>query len=616
MRRSIVMQMFKKEMKDIFRDKKTIFMMVVLPVLLYPVVMLVSSQVMMYSLGQGVSQTYKVAAEKMDFNEQAHNTGYKLEDLLKDYKAELIRLNLVEAGLDPDVVLEPIVYEQVDTAKNEQKAGQVIAMILPLILVIGILLGALYPAIDVMAGEKERGTIETLLTLPVSNMELIVGKFLAVATVAIMSALLNVLSIVASCLLLVVSMGGQEVLGTMSFNIGEFVGPFSITLICVLLFSLVVTAVSMCVCGMAKSFKEAQNYATPLMLILMLPSYASMIPSLELNRMTASIPVVNIALLIKSVLTFRYDLGAMAMVLISNVGFLILSLVILAKVFDSEEILFGSGKEFALLQKRYNIEKGSLPTPSDSFIIYVVALLGMIYIGSIVQMKLGFLGLAITQLLLVALPLLFGWYLKTDFKKALSLYQPKLVHTIGAVVFWIGLFLVSNGLANLMMPLSSYNQEVNEQLTTALMYDNIWINLWVVAVMPAICEEILFRGMIYKGIENQGRSPKRAILISGILFGLMHMDFIRMVPTALLGIGFAYVLYKSGSIFLCMLMHFLNNGMIVWVQHFTSNEVAPIPIKNEELIMISLVYIIIGILPLIVGTILLRTSQNRKRQKE
>lgn len=665
MRSYIIKNIFKKELKDIFRDKKTIFMMVLLPILLYPVIMLVSSQIMMYTMQQSEAATYTVASKKQDFNQeilqqvlkdkdysnltfiqvdnkeaalqnkeidayievetkentalayrvymnssvdQSNHAGYKVQDFLEDYKQALVRSNLKEAGFNPQVILEPISYELVDTAKSEEKAGQIIAMVLPLILVIGILLGAIYPAIDVMAGEKERGTIETLLTLPVSNIELIVGKFLAVAAVAIMSALLNIISIVASCALMIVSMDGSGMEAEMKFSFVEFIMPFIITLVCILLFALIVTAISMCVCGMAKSFKEAQNYSTPLMLVLMLPSYASMIPGLELNMMTATIPVVNIALLIKSVLTFQYDLGAMAVVLVSNIGFLILALILLAKMFDSEEILFGSGKEFTLLQRRYNIEKGSMPTPSDSLIVYVIALLGMIYIGSIIQMKLGFLGLAITQVLLAATAYLFAYYIRADFKKVFSLYKPKSVHVMGVIIFWIGLFFVSNGIANLLMPTSEYNQEVNKQLIAALTHDNLWINLLVVAVLPGICEELLFRGIIYKGIENKGKSTKRAIILSGLLFGLMHMDFIRMVPTALLGIGFAYVLYKSGSIFLCMLMHFLNNGSIVLVQHFMKEATSNVQVAHEDLIMVSIGYIVIGIIPLIIGNVLLKTN--------
>lgn len=301
----------------------------------------------------------------------------------------------------------------------------------------------------------------------------------------------------------------------------------------------------------------------------------------------------------------------MTIIIVSSIVFLILLLIILFKMLKSRKILFGSSKEFALLQKRYNIKEGSMPTPSDSFMIYVAILLSMIYIGSIVQAKLGFTGLTITQLFMAIVPLWCGYYLKTDFKKTFSLYKPSMRHVIGAVIFWIGLFFISNGLANLLMPLSPYNQEVNEQLSATLMHDNLWINLFVVAVLPAICEELLFRGIIYKGIENNGKSVKRAIILSGILFGFMHMDFIRMVPTALLGIGFAYVLYKGGSIFLCMLMHFLNNGFIVLVQHFVNPTVEVPELIGNELMIISITYIIIGLVPLLVGNKLLSTAENK-----
>ena len=301
----------------------------------------------------------------------------------------------------------------------------------------------------------------------------------------------------------------------------------------------------------------------------------------------------------------------MTIIIVSNIVFLILLLTILFKMIKARKILFGSNKEFALLQKRYNIKEGSMPTPSDSFMIYVTILLSMIYIGSIVQAKLVFTGLAITQLFLAVIPLLCGYYLKTDFKKTFSLYKPRGRHVVGAVIFWIGLFFVSNGLANLLMPLSPYNKEVNEQLSAALIHDNLWINLLVVAVLPAICEELLFRGIIYKGIENNGKSMKRAIILSGILFGFMHMDFIRMIPTALLGIGFAYVLYRSRSIFLCMLMHFLNNGFIVIVQHFVKTTVEAPELIGNELMIISITYIIIGLVPLLVGNRLLSTTKSK-----
>lgn len=375
MRSYIIKNILKKELKDIFRDKKTIFMMIVLPILLYPAIMLITSQITMYSMNKTETASYKVSVSKgklhnqiiekllqeedyehLEFIEvgnpgealeqreidayievevlptqqmsykiyinssigQSQNAGHKLQNFLEEYKEEMIYSNIEQIGLDPIILLEPVVYDTVDLAKNEQKAGQLMAMILPLILIIGILMGALYPAIDVMAGEKERGTIETLLTLPVSNLELIIGKFLAVAIISIISAVLNVISIVASIMLVMISADLSGMMSQLNIDAKRFIIPFLIAFICILIFALIVSAISMCVCSMAKSFKEAQNYATPLMLVLMLPGYASMIPGLELTTATACIPIVNVVLLIKSVLTFQYNIGAMAIVIVTN----------------------------------------------------------------------------------------------------------------------------------------------------------------------------------------------------------------------------------------------------------------------------------------------------------
>ncbi|WP_053983311.1 ABC transporter permease subunit/CPBP intramembrane protease [Niameybacter massiliensis] len=662
MRSYIIKNILKKELKDIFRDKKTIFMMIVLPILLYPAIMLITSQITMYSMNKTETASYKVSVSKgklhnqiiekllqeedyehLEFIEvgnpgealeqreidayievevlptqqmsykiyinssigQSQNAGHKLQNFLEEYKEQMIYSNIEQIGLDPIILLEPVVYDTVDLAKNEQKAGQLMAMILPLILIIGILMGALYPAIDVMAGEKERGTIETLLTLPVSNLELIIGKFLAVAIISIISAVLNVISIVASIMLVMISADLSGMMSQLNIDAKRFIVPFLIAFICILIFALIVSAISMCVCSMAKSFKEAQNYATPLMLVLMLPGYASMIPGLELTTATACIPIVNVVLLIKSVLTFQYNIGAMAIVIVTNFGFLILSLIILAKMFNSEEILFGSSKEFSILQKRYNIQKGTLPTPSDSLMIYVIALLGIIYIGSLLQVKLGFLGLALTQALVIAIPILFGWYIKTDFKEALSLKKPKGKHIGGAIILWGGLFFLVQGISLLMMLVSPDLQELNNKLAQAVTHPNLFVNLLVVAALPAICEEVLFRGMIYKGLEDDGKHVKWAIIVSGVLFGIMHLDFFRMIPTAILGIGFAYIVYSSKSIFLAMMVHFLNNGVIVLVQHFIVRPDVEPALTSGQIIQSSVVYLLLSVLPLVTGMLLL-----------
>lgn len=115
--------------------------------------------------------------------------------------------------------------------------------------------------------------------------------------------------------------------------------------------------------------------------------------------------------------------------------------------------------------------------------------------------------------------------------------------------------------------------EVVEALNDAIIIkDNLFINLVVVALMPAICEEMFFRGFVFTSFKGK-KSYKSAIIFSGILFGFMHMDFLRIIPTSILGIIFAYTVYKSGSIFVAMLLHFINNSVAVLVSHYPSNQV-------------------------------------------
>lgn len=630
MRSKIVKQIFKKEMLDILRDKKTIFMMIILPLLLYPILMVGASSIMSMSMNKMEEITVNISFSKqpsselisilnesnededakvnivnvedykkslenetldayVEIKEKSGVQTYKIytnssknnsnmaeqriKSGLEEYKDEVVKSNLSQEGLDVEKTLEPIVYETLDTAKNEEIAGNLLGQILPFILIIGVLLGAIYPAIDVMAGEKERGTLETLFTLPISNLELVMGKYMAVSFCAIVTAFLNIISILISIGFMMLTAGIANEMGIPNFDFSQMIFPGIITIICIGLFAMVVSAISMCVCSLAKSFKDAQNYITPVMLLVMIPSYVSMIPNVELDAFTSTIPVVNISLLIKSVLSFKGDLNLIAAVLISNFAFMILSVLLLSKMFNSEEILFGNGRSFSFLEKRSNIKKGTMPTISDGAILYAVGLVLLIYVGSIVQLKFKMAGLFMTQLMIVGLPLLFAYYIKTNFKKTFSLNKIKLKDILGGVIIWSGGFILINLITQITLHLFPQNMEVVEALNDAIIIkDNLFINLVVVALMPAICEEMFFRGFVFTSFKGK-KSYKSAIIFSGILFGFMHMDFLRIIPTSILGIIFAYTVYKSGSIFVAMLLHFINNSVAVLVSHYPSNQV-------------------------------------------
>ena len=669
----MIKAIFKKEMIDILRDKKTLFMGIILPIILYPVLMIVMTQILSSSMNSISNKDINIAFSKepssslisiidnyddetdakiniiesqsyikeledgildayleIDENNNIENyyiyinsskensstVSIKLEEILNTYKLSLTERELNNNGLDVNKVLEPIGFETRDVAKTEEIAGFFLGQALPIILIIGVLLGAIYPAIDSMAGEKERGTLETLFTLPISNLELVMGKYMAVSFCAIVTAVLNILSILLTISYLFLSGSIVEGLDISKFNINELILPIIITLLCVCLFAMVISAVSMCVCSFAKSFKDAQNYITPVMFLVLIPSYVSMIPNMKLDSTTAIIPVVNISLLIKSVLSFNSNIGLIAMVFMSNFTFVILAVILLSKIFNSEEILFGGSKSFSFLEKRSNIKKGTMPSQSDGIIMYAFGLVLLIYVGSLVQLKFGMAGLAMTQIMIISLPLLFAYYIKSNFKKVFNLKLPTIKQIFGAISLWIGTYTIVMLITQLLLYLFPQSMEVVEGLNEALFIeDSLLLNILIVACMPAVCEEIFFRGFLLSAFRNNKKSYKSAIIITGILFGFMHMDFIRMIPTGILGISFAYAVCKTNSIFIGMIMHFLNNGLAVLISHYTANlELAK---EGSEVVALTfnqvMIYLIIGLLFITLGSRLLKRMNKTEK---
>lgn len=664
MRINIVKEILKKEIRDILRDKKTLFMMIILPILLIPILMIGFSLVMSMSQNK-VEQTKAIVAfdESVDkkiikyFKEhediiqiiESSNTEYKQQieeeildiyissnvvndtknykiyanisdnnnieaqskviDIIEEYKEEVVEENILNEGLDADYIMNPIRYETIDLAKGEETIGYVLGMVLPFIIMMAITMGATYPAIDIMAGEKERGTLETLLTLPISNLELIMGKYISVSVMAIAT----VIFYIGSLALTGISVLLMSDIGISSFDISSILGPILITIVCIVLFTMVVSAISMCLCSFAKSFKEAQNYMTPISLVVIIMSYVTMVPTIELDTFTAMIPGVNIPLLIKSVLTFDIDISLISIVLVTNIAFVILSVGLLAKIFNSEEILFGDGSGFSILEKRSDIKKGTLPKVSDGILLFAVSLVALVYIGGYLQMNFGMVGLMLSQLIFLILPLGFSYYIKTDFKKVFRLKIPKIKHILASIILWIGATLIITTINYILLSLFPSNTEVLKALNEALFMENsLFMNIIIVAIFPAICEEASFRGFIMSSFENKKKTGLSAVVFSSILFGLMHMDFIRMIPTALIGAMAGYATYKSGSILLGSLIHFINNSVSVLSMHMTSNtQVVETAISTSSL----MIFVIVGSILVFISTLLFKEKSDKMHKK-
>ena len=427
-----------------------------------------------------------------------------LKELLEDYNKQLQKQKVQQLGLDADEILNPVRYEEVNYSSTEQTMGNMLGDIVPMLVIISIMMGAIYPAIDVTAGEKERGTLETLLTLPVTNFELIMSKFLAVSVIACVSAILNIVSMGAAFGFMFSYM--MEGMGAVTINYATFLPAILFTLLVMVFFALFVTAVSLCICIFAKSFKEANNYITPMMLVFMFGSMVTMVPNIELTEVTAAIPIVNISLMIVQLFSFSYNYALFGIVLLSNIVYSLLAVLILGKIYNSEAVLFSEGmSSLKLFTPRSEMQKGQIPGIGDVVVLICVELLLIFYVGTAAQLKMGFYGTVVVQLLILLFPLLYLWYLKADFKKVLSLQMPKVLHIPAALLVWIGGFSLMCMLAVLLTKIFPESTQSMADTMAEYVKQPFWVLVLVMAVMPAVGEELMFRGFIFGTLKRRWR---------------------------------------------------------------------------------------------------------------
>lgn len=263
-----------------------------------------------------------------------------LKKVVEDYRDAVVKDRLAAKSL-PASVLTPFEIKQENVAPPEKVSGAGIGGFIGYAVILLCLTGAMYPAIDLTAGEKERGTIETVLSSPISRLDLVVGKFLLVFSGSLASAILSVISMGTSFAILghtqlMNSSGGQS----LNLNLGpvSVVAVFFMALPLAFLFS----AVLMTIALFAKTYKEAQSYLTPLTFLVVIPAVASIMPGVELTPKLALIPVLNTSLVCKEIITGTYHWGSIVMIFFSTCVYAAAALFLAVKMFQREDVLFRS----------------------------------------------------------------------------------------------------------------------------------------------------------------------------------------------------------------------------------------------------------------------------------
>jgi sodium transport system permease protein len=463
-----------------------------------------------------------------------------------------------------------------NVAPRARVGGYVLSKLLPLVVVVMIMLGAFYPAIDITAGERERGTLETILSAPVGRFDLMTGKVLAVATLSTVTGLLNMTSMSLTMI------EGIRLVGASSPVAIPWTRAAS-TLIVVVPAAFLFAAVMVAIGAMARSFKEAQTLLTPVYFLCFTPSLIAGLGDWELSGAAAVVPGVNVTLLARDLILGKATFGATFVVVASTLAFGALALHLAARLYDSERLLASDDGALGLgawVRRLIGLDAPGPrapvpPTPGHALAVFALGFLLMIGVGVPLERWRPAAGVAILEWGgMLGLVWLYARSTGRSLREVLRLRPVPGRALAGAVLMGLSAWVVLGLLAQWIAPPP---RELEENLRHFVVPPDgsrgLGVSLVLIAFTPAICEEALFRGAILRGFAG-GLPRVTSAVLTGVLFGLFHLDLWRLLPTAVLGIGLSLVALETGSIVPAMVMHFMNNACLVTLAYLGAADAA------------------------------------------
>ncbi|MFH2056713.1 MAG: ABC transporter permease subunit [bacterium] len=260
----------------------------------------------------------------------------KLRDIFRPYRDDVIEARVLARELSPEI-LKPFSITDHNVATARKVAGQKLGGMLPYVVILLCFLGAVYPAIDLAAGEKERGTLETLLVSPASRGEFVLGKYFVILMTSVVAGMLSLTSLTISMKYLFTGMS-QEIMDKLVITVD--LQTVLLVLAIVIPLAGIFSAILLSISIFAKSFKEAQSYITGINMFIILPAIVSFLPGIKLNYLLASIPVVNISLIMKEAISGSIAWNYVAVAFGSTVILAALTLFFAKKWFEKESVLF------------------------------------------------------------------------------------------------------------------------------------------------------------------------------------------------------------------------------------------------------------------------------------
>lgn len=383
---NVIHTVLRKEIVDLLRDRRTLLSMVVLPVVVFPLVFSVMSKFMgqaekraeaeaktvalvrgslppgfdaiiqrsglrvvevddvpkaveanKASTGIRVSPDGKLVTLFAEGTRQASGMATeKLRTAINEYKDALVLAKLESVHLDASA-LRPFVVKRENVASERKMGGFALGSMLGYIVILLMFSGGMYPAIDMAAGEKERKTLEALIASPAARTDLVLGKILACVTATYATALLTTGSLFVSLKGGSVEMKGLEKL---MGNVPTDPQTIGLVLFTLLPVAIMAGSLMLSIALIARGFKEAQSYLTPLIMLVIFPSLLGGLPGMELTPVLSLVPIFNSSQLLKAILQGDVPMASFVVTNAANLVYAGLCFAFAVRSFNDESVLF------------------------------------------------------------------------------------------------------------------------------------------------------------------------------------------------------------------------------------------------------------------------------------
>ena len=604
---------WRKEAREVFRDRRTLMVMFLLPALLYPGLLLLTAemgqaqqqrlQTLVQTVGiapaleqdvnlrkamknasltvlvekkfdpktmklwvgpltpvNGETAAYGISFDNGDG--QARHAVSALRDELDKCAAELRLAALDKAGLAHGI-LQPLRVMEFGTGGREKDTRFLAGRALPALMLLMLVVGCGLMAQDCAAGERERGTLETLLCSPAGRLEIVCGKFLMVASMGVMSGLANLASMTLTMSQLKVSAVASGQTEAINFTLPwEALPGLLLATVCT---ASLVAAAALLLASFARSVTEAGHMLLPLTLAACLPALASSLPGINLEGAMVTLPFINFCLLVQKLLLGDATVSQVIAVCSATLCWTSVLLVLLAKLWSGETLLAPpEAKIFNLKSWANRAWRERLDLDEGLLLIFGAGII-FFQLGTPLQSADLVWGLAVSQWGFLGLgSLLYLRLHRVRLAPALSLVKPKWPLFLICLLIAPTLQIIGGAATSALF--GDGGGEASKLIHEAMMAAQNRIGLigciFLFAITPAICEELLFRGALLSSMKGRMSVPT-IIFVQGLLFGLMHMSISRFPGTFIAGCVFAWLALRTRSIFPGMFLHAVFNSLAV-----------------------------------------------------